>query len=316
MKVKMTYGLNNNIDSVPIENGAVRVVEDKEKIYVDLNDKRINLNKSTNDVIFSTGSPSGINNIDCWFKLDLKVNPEFQKSNSEEISYAIKNNLVPKTWKTGDYINVLLNGSIGDKNFNNHVMGLKIISKSNQDIADDGSNVITLALCNYQGGNIALTDNLYYKEGLDNNFIMGKENVGWENSNIRNIICPQFYNCLPIEWQKIIKPVKKYTANNQLNEISYTVDKIFIPTEKELGYQNTYSFSQEYTNNNNYDYYSSTYYTRKIKYYTNNLCYYYTRSLVRNGNNEYCIAYGDTSIKSIKKEGINSLGFSPHFCVG
>lgn len=68
MDLKITYGLEENLSSLPIENGAIRATVDKENLYIDLADKRINFSKASKNAIVSKTEPDD-ENIDIWFEL-------------------------------------------------------------------------------------------------------------------------------------------------------------------------------------------------------------------------------------------------------
>lgn len=76
---------------------------------------------------------------------------------------------------------------------------------------------------------------------------------GWNNSDIRNFLNNTFLLTLPEDLQAVIsaKPVKA-TIGSQSNTLQTAEDKIWIPTEKEVFGQITYSGSAENAVNNMY----------------------------------------------------------------
>ena len=76
---------------------------------------------------------------------------------------------------------------------------------------------------------------------------------GWNNSDIRNFLNNTFILTLPEDLQAVIsaKPVKA-TIGSQSNTLQTAEDKIWIPTEKEVFGQITYSGSAENAVNNMY----------------------------------------------------------------
>ena len=92
------------------------------------------------------------------------------------------------------------------------------------------------------GDNYAFTDNGYDEEKTSGVWFFMKtydSNVsGWRGSNMRQTVCPAFYNMLPNEWKNVITLCKKYTDNTgNANEAAYSItdtsDYIWLLSEKE-----------------------------------------------------------------------------------
>lgn len=67
--VSFRYGLKEKLNSLSILEGSINVTTDSEELFVDLNNKRIPLNKPVQTVLVSQEKLTDMNNIKCWFKI-------------------------------------------------------------------------------------------------------------------------------------------------------------------------------------------------------------------------------------------------------
>lgn len=138
-------------------------------------------------------------------------------------------------------------------------------------------------------------------------------NVGsWDESLMRNQICPSFYNALPAQWQAVIAPCTKVTgAGNTDDYNSYTTeDYIWLLSRYEVaGTGNSVSGKQA-----QYQYYSNG--NSKVKYKhddTTTANTWWLRSPFSSSSNQFddINAYGNVSYG----QSSNNYGFAPCFMV-
>lgn len=189
------------------------------------------------------------------FKEDtMKVRKTFRKNTPEQIQYAVRTGLAPQLWNIGDTIQVPLKGQIGTLELNTSCPATIIGFNHNSEV--EGTN--TLHLC-FQ----ALIDKGYLVCGEPNTFShhnIATNKGGWDYSNIRRNILPQFIECLPQPWRDIITPCTKYTDNiglsiNLPNCIMPTHDKIWLLSEYEVFGKNIFSSTAEAQFQQQYEYF-------------------------------------------------------------
>ena len=148
--------------------------------------------------------------------------------------------IAPYIWKIGDRVNIELNGTVGELTFNKYNVSFSIIG-FNHNSKFEGDNTIHFEIVT------PLKDSKWSQEVSESGyFAHHTENTnigGWASSDIRTIICPQFFNCLPEMWQNVIKAIPKYNNNSyvgvrtsdvfQGNNLTITTDKIWIRSKLE-----------------------------------------------------------------------------------
>ena len=179
------------------------------------------------------------------------------------------------------------------------------------------------------GKDIAWCDSNYQNSGSTSSFRMNTSSTnsgGWNESYMRNTICPAFLNALPIEWKNVIDDTTKYTDNrgrgNENSDaageanafyISSTLDKIFLLSEFEmLGERHGANMYEEYFQEQ-YAYYVNGNHVLKYKHNnTTAVCFWWTRSVYAFNSTSFVAIYGN----SREPDASTSFGFAPAFRIG
>lgn len=174
-----------------------------------------------------------------------------------EIVSAIQSGKAQNAWDIGDLTApIILNGKIGDAlTLDNLQIRAKLIGfNHNSELESGGQNsahfiLETLIDTNY---NFASANGTKY---FQHNTTTATNLGGWAESNLRKNICVDIFNELPEDWKNIISPCTKYTFNSE--NVTATVDKIFLLSEYEVFGKNSYANAAEQNFQTQYEYFKN-----------------------------------------------------------
>ena len=172
-----------------------------------------NLEKSLNN--FVTKESLIENRIASYFQLQSwdAINSDLQSGNTE--NYVI-----------GSYKFITLNGTAGPFSFNN-IQAYAVIIGINHNSSIEGNNRLHLQ--------ISLNPENTQTLGRASMNATNTNAGGWTSSYMRQIVCSQFYNCLPSDLRSVVKTTTKYTsAGSQSTSIISSSDRIFLLSEFEV----------------------------------------------------------------------------------
>lgn len=226
-------------------------------------------------------------------------------------------------WSVGDRKAVVLNGTVGALSLSNVTTYAFIIGfNHNSSVEGSGRIHFQLGKTALSGGtDVALCDSKYGNTGSDAAFRMNTTNTnsgGWNNSYMRNTICPAFKNVLPAALKNAIKSVTKYTDNtgnsSAASAVTATTDEVFLLAEYEVFGTISRGNSNESSKQKQYDYYSAG--NSKIKYNhsaTSTAVVWWLRSPAASISTDFVfVSTGGTVIGYYAHL---SRGFAPGFCV-
>lgn len=226
-------------------------------------------------------------------------------------------------WSVGDRKAVVLNGTVGALSLSNVTTYAFIIGfNHNSSVEGSGRIHFQLGKTALSGGtDVALCDSKYGNTGSDAAFRMNTTNTnsgGWNNSYMRNTICPAFKNVLPAALKNAIKSVTKYTDNtgnsSAASAVTATTDEVFLLAEYEVFGTISRGNSNESSKQKQYDYYSAG--NSKIKYNhsaTSTAVRWWLRSPCASISTSFVRVNTDGTVSGNSAN--NSFGFAPGFCV-
>lgn len=226
-------------------------------------------------------------------------------------------------WSVGDRKAVVLNGTVGALSLSNVTTYAFIIGfNHNSSVEGSGRIHFQLGKTALSGGtDVALCDSKYGNTGSDAAFRMNTTNTnsgGWNNSYMRNTICPAFKNVLPAALKNAIKSVTKYTDNtgnsSAASAVTATTDEIFLLAEYEVFGTISRGNSNESSKQKQYDYYSAG--NSKIKYNhsaTSTAVGWWLRSPRASNSAAFVRVNTDGTVSYSGAS--TSFGFAPGFCV-
>ena len=227
-------------------------------------------------------------------------------------------------WSIGDRKAITLNGTVGHLTLSNYTTYAFIIGfNHNQEL--EGTNRIHFQLAKTAlsgGSDICFVDSKYPNTGSDAAFRMNTSNTnsgGWNNSYMRNTICPAFKNDLPAALKSVLKTVTKYTDNTgggstAESAVTATTDDIFLLAEYEVFGTIALGNTNESSKQQQYAYYSAG--NRKIKYKHNDTsaaANWWLRS--PDASDSTFFVRVNTAGKVDSGDVYRSYGFAPGFCV-
>ena len=202
-----------------------------------------------------------------------------------EIVAAIQSGKAQNAWDIGDLTApITLTGKIGDAlTLENLQIRAKLIGFNHNSELESGGNLSahfileTLIDSNY---NFASANGTKY---FQHNVTEGSNLGGWTESNLRNI-CEDIFNAMPSDWKNIIYPCTKYTFNSE--NVTATVDKIFLLSEYEVFGKNAYANSAEQNFQSQYEYFKNG--NSKIFYWKESACNWWLRSAQSSNDTSFC----------------------------
>ena len=243
----------------------------------------------------------------------------FANNDWADISAATKAGLASSYWTVGDQKSVILNGGVGDLTFNNETYYVYILGFNHNSLYE-GNNTIHLAFGKKDGKDTAFCDSKYNTSVSDACFHMNATNTnngGWSGSYMRNTICSQFINVLPVELRNVITTCNKYTDNvgggtNSATSVTATSDKIWLLAAYEVFGIVSDVNSNEQNQQQRYDYYANGNSTVRYNHNaTESSVFWYLRSPINTDYNFSAVYENGTIAKNLASN--ISLGFVPCF---
>ena len=229
----------------------------------------------------------------------------------DEIKQIVAAGKAPEFWKVGDIVGpVNLNGSLGGLTLNYAVYFVIIGFDHNKTVETPNYHTMTLTTCNSSGTKIAFIGDRYNSKSDVDGFHIWYQSVytaDWSGCPMRNNLCPQFKQLLPLDWQNAIVPcIKPYVEYYYLDTTTIS-DEIFIFDTTELkGDSGSYMQYEYFKNGGSCIFYSYKNTSEAVRYCTR-------RAPTRRATYFSVIeANGDVS----RDGGIKSLGFTPVFNIG
>lgn len=226
-------------------------------------------------------------------------------------------------WSVGDRKEIILDGTVGHLTLSNFTTCAFIIGfNHNSGVEGSGRIHFQFGKTALSGGSdICFVDSKYGKTGSDAAFRMNTSDTnsgGWNNSYMRNTICPAFKNALPAALKSVIKTVTKYTDNTgnsaAASAVTATTDDIFLLAEYEVFGTIDRGNTNESSKQQKYAYYSAGNTKIKNKHSaTGERAGWWLRSPISSSSNTFARVY--TSGMGINTDANFSGGFAPGFCV-
>lgn len=248
------------------------------------------------------------------------ADPVLGNNTPQKIQEVARNGQAANVWSVGDKIGIRINGTVGVLTLNDIYYAVIIGFDHNATI--EGKNSIHFQFAkDAENKDVAFVDGHYlYVTSLEA-FRMNAGDTnegGWKSSRMRTLICQQFLNALPSEWQNIISECSKYSNNDEgntiIHELTLTKDKIWLLSEFELHGSAGYAEGKEQEYQKQYDYYANG--NSKIRYKHDNTaerCCWWLRSKAKNLH-QFCNAYDQGTSFDYFNAGA-SYGFAPCFAV-
>ena len=225
-------------------------------------------------------------------------------------------------WSIGDRKAVALSGTVGALSMSGTHYAFIIGFNHNSGVEGSGRIHFQFGKTALSGGSdICFVDSKYGNTGSDAAFRMNTSNTnsgGWNNSYMRNTICPAFKNALPAALKSVLKTVTKYTDNtgnsSAASAVTATTDDIFLLAEYEVFGTIARGNTNESSKQQQYAYYSAGNSKIKNKHSaTGEAARWWLRS-PRSGNSTDFVRVNTGG--TVDNAGAYfSRGFAPGFCV-
>ena len=251
--------------------------------------------------------------------------PSFNEAAWDFIKAATTSGKASSYWKVGDRKEVVLNGTVGVKTFNNTTTYCYILGfDHNKSVESGGAHALHIGFgaSALSGGDyIAYCDSKYnYGVSSTGYFSMnssGTSSGGWNSCQMKSTICPAFKNALPSDLQSNIRAVTKWQNNGNSTSGQSSSNEIWLLSEMEIFGSATQS---GYTANQlQYDFYKGVTgwsAAPKIKYKdtsTSTAVSWWERSAYSSRSDSFCRVGADGGADySIA---VNSRGFAPCLCL-
>lgn len=249
------------------------------------------------------------------------VGTKLENCSPKEVQAVARSGQAANYWAVGDNIGVALNGTVGALSLNATYYAFILGFNHNSNV--EGSNSIHFQFGKTSAGvDICFCDNEYGRTSSQKDFIMtssGTNSGGWNNSYMRNTICPEFLSAMPAAWQNVIAACTKYSDNtgdrsNTASDVTSTSDKIWLLSEFEVHGTKSFANNAEQNYQKQYDYYKNG--NSKVKYNhseTTRARLWWLRSVHSTGNIFFCAV---STSGDVSYQGCNySYGFAPGFMV-
>lgn len=225
-------------------------------------------------------------------------------------------------WSIGDRKAVALSGTVGALSMSGTHYAFIIGFNHNSGVEGSGRIHFQFGKTALSGGSdICFVDSKYGNTGSDAAFRMNTSNTnsgGWNNSYMRNTICPAFKNALPAALKSVLKTVTKYTDNTgnstAASAVTATTDDIFLLAEYEVFGTIARGNTNESSKQQQYAYYSAGNSKIKNKHSaTGEAAYWWLRSPFSSASTFFVVVYADGTVSG--SYAYCSSGFAPGFCV-
>ena len=225
-------------------------------------------------------------------------------------------------WSIGDRKAVALSGTVGALSMSGTHYAFIIGFNHNSGVEGSGRIHFQFGKTALSGGSdICFVDSKYGNTGSDAAFRMNTSNTnsgGWNNSYMRNTICPAFKNALPAALKSVLKTVTKYTDNTgnstAASAVTATTDDIFLLAEYEVFGTIARGNTNESSKQQQYAYYSAGNSKIKNKHSaTGEAAFWWLRSPYSSNSAYFVNVHTDGTVGS--RTAHYSIGFAPGFCV-
>ena len=225
-------------------------------------------------------------------------------------------------WSIGDRKAVALSGTVGALSMSGTHYAFIIGFNHNSGVEGSGRIHFQFGKTALSGGSdICFVDSKYGNTGSDAAFRMNTSNTnsgGWNNSYMRNTICPAFKNALPAALKSVLKTVTKYTDNTgnstAASAVTATTDDIFLLAEYEVFGTIARGNTNESSKQQQYAYYSAGNSKIKNKHSaTGEAARWWLRSPRSSNSAAFVIVNTGGTVGS--DNAYYSIGFAPGFCV-
>lgn len=256
--------------------------------------------------------------------LEEVPDPVFDNNSWNAIKKAVNSGTASSLWKVGDRKAVTLNGTVGEKSFNNTTTYCYILGfDHNKSVESSGAHALHIgfgASALSGGAYVAYIDSSYGNNPPTSCFKMGASKTnsgGWNSCEMKSTICPAFKNALPAELKNNIRAVTKWQNDSGSSTGQSSSNEIWLLSEMEIFGSAQYS---NYTANQlQYDFYKGVTgwsAAPKIKYNdtaTSQAVLWWERSADLSRSTYFCIvsANGDANFEY----GLESFGFAPCLCL-
>jgi hypothetical protein len=225
-------------------------------------------------------------------------------------------------WSIGDRKAVALSGAVGALSMSGTHYAFIIGFNHNSGVEGSGRIHFQFGKTALSGGSdICFVDSKYGNTGSDAAFRMNTSNTnsgGWNNSYMRNTICPAFKNALPAALKSVLKTVTKYTDNTgnstAASAVTATTDDIFLLAEYEVFGTIARGNTNESSKQQQYAYYSAGNSKIKNKHSaTGEAAHWWLRSPRSSNSTDFVYVNTDGTVDYSYAR--YSTGFAPGFCV-
>lgn len=224
-------------------------------------------------------------------------------------------------WSIGDRKAVALSGTVGALSMSGTHYAFIIGFNHNSGVEGSGRIHFQFGKTALSGGSdICFVDSKYGNTGSDAAFRMNTSNTnsgGWNNSYMRNTICPAFKNALPAALKSVLKTVTKYTDNTgnstAASAVTATTDDIFLLAEYEVFGTIERGNTNESSKQQQYAYYSAGNSKIKNKHSATEAARWWLRS-PRSSISTFFVLVGTDGTVNASNAYV-SRGFAPGFCV-
>lgn len=225
-------------------------------------------------------------------------------------------------WSIGDRKAVALSGTVGALSMSGTHYAFIIGFNHNSGVEGSGRIHFQFGKTALSGGSdICFVDSKYGNTGSDAAFRMNTSNTnsgGWNNSYMRNTICPAFKNALPAALKSVLKTVTKYTDNTgnstAASAVTATTDDIFLLAEYEVFGTIARGNTNESSKQQQYAYYSAGNSKIKNKHSaTGEAAIWRLRSPNSRNSTGFVNVYAGGTVYNNNADYSN--GFAPGFCV-
>lgn len=225
-------------------------------------------------------------------------------------------------WSIGDRKAVALSGTVGALSMSGTHYAFIIGFNHNSGVEGSGRIHFQFGKTALSGGSdICFVDSKYGNTGNDAAFRMNTSNTnsgGWNNSYMRNTICPAFKNALPAALKSVLKTVTKYTDNTgnstAASAVTATTDDIFLLAEYEVFGTIARGNTNESSKQQQYAYYSTGNSKIKNKHSaTGEAAIWCLRSPISSYSTSFVVVATGGTVGYYFA--YFSIGFAPGFCV-
>ena len=217
----------------------------------------------------------------------------------------------------GNKIAISINGTVGSLAINDTYYAVIIGIQHNSEV--EGNGIHFAIGQDSSGKDIAFCDGHdFYSDG--GRMVMNTSDTksgGWNDSYMRNTICPAFLAAMPTEWQNAISACTKYTDNvgnnsDTASNVTATSDKIWLMAGFEVIGGRGFANSAEQNYQKQYDYYKNGNSKARYDHSANTTeVAWWSRSAYFARLNYFCYVLTDGSARALNAS--RSLGFVPCF---